>query len=263
MSNSDDDCPTDAEAMVPTALTGINWLFIMSMCCRFWWNFNSSAKPNNNSGLPVKQKAIKDGKLIKIMGGVAMVFYVIGVGVIFSSSMIDLANENQCRDAMNISVTGWLFDFLAYCLILALFSARLIKTFSSKGNNNNDISNYVISDRNVRIIQIICAVPFFYTFFMFAMIEADVITPRGVAPLIMIYVLFIVCVSGVLLKLFISKLNLIINDFIKQFGKISEPQLHQLNRSIRYLSVLIHVFVFWKWCWFDIVEVDIPLTGER
>ena len=217
--NDEFECPKGSETMHLTVINGLVWVIVWALYVAFVYKLDYKAKQKAN-------KIIRDGKNIKLIGLFAMTVYIICINMIFFSSLFQATNGFECK---NDSVIEYAIgaDFLGFAAVLALFSYRLIKTF--------DDSIYSLTNMQKKLITIslICIFLFLVFLYVFNEVFSDKYTTY-LSILAMVYMLCVFTLCLILLKLFLSKLNQMINSFIKQFGAVSAPKLAELNKSIRY-----------------------------
>ena len=213
--------------MVAIAINGVLALLVLIISVVFCKNYNFKSKSN--------LKIIRDSKTIKILAVVTLTSYTIGIVLFFLGNVIDIAS-NCSDDGIAIFGVGFTLNFISFSLILVLFSIRLVKTFED--------TIYALSNRYVMFIKYAPFVAIGYVILMTLLSIVEVLRGSITVILASLFLLFIVFSCIGLLLLFIRKINIVINDFIKQFGKVSGPQLSSLNKSLRYAHTLIYNATF-------------------
>ena len=220
------ECPKGSETMHLTVINGLFWVIIWILYVAFVYKLDYKAKPKAH-------KIIRDGKNIKLIGLFAMTVYIICINMIFFSSLFQAANGFECE---NDSVMEYAFgaDFLGFGAVLALFSYRLIKTF------DNSIYSLTNMQKKLITIGLICI----FLFLVLMLFLNGVVSDEYSSYLLILATFYTLCVFIIcltLLKLFIGRLNQMINSFIKEFGAVSPQKLADLNKSIRYHTLhIIH-----------------------
>ena len=191
-----------------------------------------------------------DSHGIKILGGTVLALYTIAVTSFWTSFLLQYLGE--CKTAYYVCVIfGYPGMDLAFSLLLWLFVFRLIKRFNN--------TKYAIPKCQKNTILLFTGIAIFCIIIANTVSNAvpDVYDTDSIAYIILLtglllYYFLTFTMSLIVLKLFISKLHLLIHDFLKQFGAISQTRLHDLNKSLRFaiwffdflVSVLFYFFFF-------------------
>ena len=176
------------------------------------------------------KKALDCSTSIAKLGGVVIFFYFMAMLMFFISCTIDLYN---CYNGGTMRVIAYGFHLIAYNLLLILFSYRFIKTFED--------SPYQIGRYSKLAMKIIIPVPVTIIILTAMLLFIGVASFEVSTSLGVISVVGTFIVSLSVLFLFIKKLNIVIQDFVKQFGSISAPQLEKLNKSLRYVHSIYFI----------------------
>ena len=225
---NDIQCPKGSETSHITFVDALLCVITWALFAAFVYKLDYNAKPKAN-------KILKDGKNIKLIGLSAMTTYLICINTIFFSSLFQTANGFECQNNLVVEM-AFVLDFLGFGTVLALFSYRLIKTFE------NSIYALTITQKKLIKISLIGIFLILITLCILAIFVRD----KNGAILMSLAVLYMICVfinCMVLLKLFIGKLNEMINSFINQFGTVSASKLAELNKSVRYTVYIIHIYL--------------------
>ena len=185
--------------------------------------FIAHIRPNNGSN----KKALDCSTAIAKLGGVVIFFYFTAMIMFFISCNIDLYN---CYNGRTMRVAAYGFHLIAYNLLLILFSYRFIKTFED--------SPYQIGRYSKLVMKIIIPLPVIMIILIAMLLFIDVASFEFASSVGVISIVATFIVSLFVLFIFIKKLNIVIQDFVKQFGSISAPQLEKLNKSLRYVSII-------------------------
>ena len=191
----------------------------------FWCNFNHSPSRPSTAG-KTKKVGNRDAFQVKLLGGIALTFYLIADTVFLTSMLYD--GINDCQIGNNIAIPAYLSNFFGYIFTVILFTARIVKTFQD--------TKYEIERKSIQIVRF-GLIPFLFLF----VVLNGILRATNTVPLIMTAALAVVWVvifgiySMLLLRLFIKKLGIVVDDFIQQFGKVSSIQLSKLNKSVTYV----------------------------
>ena len=170
-----------------------------------------------------KNKTEKQQKAAKItaLGGIVLVFYFLALLLFFMSGIIDVYH---CGYAYTRGI-AYGFHFTGYNLLLVLFVYRFIKTFEN--------SPYAISKTALSATKIIVCAPFVFVVFGVSSVYLNVFSLHVIAQIGLFYVATTFFASLFILIIFIKKLNVVIQDFVKQFGTISTTKLTEINETLR------------------------------
>ena len=207
------------EAATPTIIIAFMVLFICILLARFCLKYNSKSTIH---GIKTAEAA----KTIRIAGGAGLLCYFVGMLLFLMHGMSNIVQS--CSDSYNYHIIPSLaypINYSGFSVLLVLFSLRLIKTFEE--------TKYAISHNMAIFLQVATILPFVVLFLIGILRGTDTIGEnvaiRGGFGLIILMMLL----SFILLRLFVVKLGLVINDFIEQFGKVSQIDLATLNKSLR------------------------------
>lgn len=199
-------------AVVPIVTMGLLSLVVFGLLVYFLVNMRSRDP---------KSKQLDNAAKITRLGAVVTSFYFASVSLFFISGIIDYYD---CGHAYTRSV-GYAFHFTGYNLLLVLFFYRFIKTFEN--------SPYAISPKIISLTKMIVFVPFIIVFFLSTSTYFSLFSLALISVFGLLYLTTTLGASIVILIVFVKKLNVVIKDFVKQFGTISAPQLTKLNQSLR------------------------------
>ena len=226
-SKEDYDCPGANKTIAQSIIIGV-----VFACCVVAYGLylfglkNGAHTKEKELDKQSTQPVANDSKMIQTLGTVAVTFYFSCAVCLFIAGISD--NYGDCKSTTQYLVTysGIPLYSLGLSTLLVLFSFRLVKTF--EGN-----TDYQLSKVQTNLVYISS----FMSLILSVVSAGTSILFDGTLPGIVgvLYLMFtlIACIS--LLRLFIQQLSLVINNFLKQFGKISisQPTLAKLNKSIR------------------------------
>lgn len=213
-----DECFEPVEQIFPITLAWIVGLSVIVLTVLFLLKSKPFGNEKNSKVLN------KDTTQIKLMACFTLVTYAFGNFFYCTSFLLD--SINNCDNGVGLDI-GAIFIFQVSTISLVkLFAMRLIKTFEN--------NQYAIGGGCVKIIDFgLPTIFFLYVIIIIINASNNELLPRQITIVLLFFLqLFIVGYIIALLRLFLSKLGLIIDDFVKQFGRVSPPQLAKLNKSL-------------------------------
>ena len=220
------DCYSLEDVIVPLLIVASCGVFTFICWFSFCWKYNDSGQAGPiASAANAKNPATKDARQIKIMALIALTMY-LGSDIIF---LIAISSVNDCTFGFDISPVGFILHFFGFTMVLMTFTVRIFKTFEN--------TSYSINKKHINFIYYIFT-PFLAIVIVTLNIlrVTEVIHIRLIGIIALIFVFFLILYAIWLLRLFIKKLNIVIYDFIKQFGKVSNIDLANLNKSVSYVN---------------------------
>lgn len=190
-------------AVAPIVIMGL-LSFVTLGLLRYFLASIGSRNPNT--------KKLQSAAKITTIGAVVTTFYFVAVLLFFISGIIDYYN---CGHAYTRGV-GYGFQFTGYNLLLILFFYLFVKTFEN--------SPYAISQKVVSLTKITLFAPFIMVFAICAVMYLKLFPLAIMSIFGVFYLLSTIGASIIILIAFVKKLNVVIQDFVKQFGTISAPQ---------------------------------------
>ena len=223
-------CFSLEEVVFPLVIVSICAVLVLIVWITFLCKYNESNNTSNpSSGDNSSNKtttANKDSSQIKLLGVASLTVYFISV-ICFVLSF--LTNKN-CVVSSDILTFGFLCHFGGFTLVLITFTVRIIKTFKN--------TNYAIPNKHIKFIYHILIPLLALLITINALLRIFNIVSVYVSAIVsLVYVIIFVIYAVWLLRLFIKRLNIIIYDFIKQFGKVSNIDLAKLNKSVSYVYI--------------------------
>ena len=180
---------------------------------------------NSGTRNPNTRKLQSTAKITRL-GGIVTSMYFFAILLFFISGIIDVYD---CGHAYTRGI-AYALQFFGYNLLLVLFFYRFIKTFEN--------SPYAVSTTLITTLKMIVFLPFLFVVCITATTYLNIFPLSTLAVFGIFYILSTLVASILILTSFIKKLNIVIQDFVKQFGTISAPQLNKLNQSVRYVIFL-------------------------
>ena len=231
-----EDCYQLEDVLLPLVMIiicAICSIFIfLTFICKYNESGSSSNKTSSSSGSS-KTSSKKDASQIKLAAAITLTMY--SISPIFF--LISIFSNGDCLFSRDIAGPGFIFHFFAFTVVLVTFTFRIVKTFEN--------TSYAVSERAVKIVYY-GVIPFVVILMIINSIlrltnrvalEVTVLLALGFILLEIVWVIWV-------LRLFITRLNQVMNDFIKQFGKVSQIDLAKLNKSVSYVLI----FEFLNFC---------------
>ena len=209
-------CYDFEEAIIPLIFATPTAICSVVCLIYFLCNYNYKSQKSLANNLSSTSSTIKGL-------GAPMILYCLFVCQQLVIITIDLMTG--CTERALI-VSAVLCYFGAFLFVLCLFTIRIIKTFE---NTQFAVSKRFIMGCKI-LVLIVLLVLCITTILNITDILPDELANRPIIGALLTLTLLIY--GLVLLQLFATKLNHVINNFIKQFGKVSPRDLAQLNRSI-------------------------------
>lgn len=176
----------------------------------------------------------KGAKLIVVYGMVTITSYLIACASYLGMAIL----RSNCQESdktgssfANLDAISWLSYLASNFCLLIVFNIRLKSTFAG--------TIYAISNKFVQYMTIYLLIVCFSHFVTIVIYVVDhSLLYIMIGDTVIVLVSLAIC-SILLLGLFVNKLKLVIQHFIKQFGnlQLTAPQLHKLNQTIR---LIIH-----------------------
>ena len=169
-----------------------------------------------------------DALRIKLVAGVAITLYWIGNILFLLSIIIDTIEDCNVYNglgspAFTISTIGFIFELL-------VFGLRIIKIFED--------TKYAISKIYIKyIFNYLIPILFIYQLLNNIFRGTNIFSQTTTLILSVLWGIFLIMFGFLLLKLFVNKLNCVINDFIKEFVSISDNRLNVLNNRRQSLHI--------------------------
>ena len=193
----------------------------------FWYNYHYAQSDDLKSTTNViktsiAEKRTKDSKHIQKLGGVTLVFYCLFIVALFVSLILDVSMD--CPD-----IGAWILPIVAasyiggFVGVATLFTNRIIIAFEN--------TKYQASPRLLTISKIIGVFVFVLLVGVSILRVTDLMSLAVGSGIMLFAVLLLFFYCLVLLRLFLIKLNSVINDFATKFGKLPKKQLISLTRS--------------------------------
>ena len=193
----------------------------------FWYNYHYGQSDDLKSTrnvikTSIAEKQTKDSKFIQKIGGTTLILYSVFVLLVFVSFLLEVSMD--CPDiSVWFLIIGSVAYFSGFVGVVTLFTYRIRIAFEN--------TKYEVSSRLLTIFKIIGVCVIVLLVSVSILRVTNVISPDTSAGILLFAVLLLLFYCLVLLRLFLSKLNGVINDFGSQFGKLSDKQLITLQRS--------------------------------
>ena len=193
----------------------------------FWYNYHYQQSDDLKSTTNViktsiTEKETKDSRYIQKLGGATLIFYCVFTLVFFMSLVMDISM--RCPDiSFWILPIGGVSYMGAFLGVIILFTNRIIIAFAN--------TKYEASPHLLTMVKIIGVFAGILAALMSILRAINVVSPSVAGGTILFVVLLLFFYGLVLLRLFLKKLNGVINDFAIQFGKLPKKQLIELTRS--------------------------------
>ena len=193
----------------------------------FWYNYHyqqSDAQKSSSNVIKtsIQEKSTQDSRYIQKIGGITLIIYSLFILVVYISFIMDISMD--CPDSsvwiLIIAVGFYMGGFLG---VITLFTNRIIIAFKN--------TKYQASPRLLTTVKIIgiSVVILMASMSILRLVNVIGQTVQDGISLFAVLLPFFYCL--ILLRLFLSKLNGVINDFAIKFGNLPKKQLIKLTRS--------------------------------
>ena len=214
---SSSECYSAGQASPPLVVVGFGSIIVISVWSRYFYNFNPKTKsnPSSKGTQSVVKSNKKDSKQIKTAAAIALTLYLIGIILFFCSILVDLLTN--CEIFFSLAAPAFIINYSGFTTLLISFGLRVVKTFED--------TVYAVPAKNIIYFKYGAVFTYIYLIIISILGGTFVLPIPIVGILAFFWSILNIIGAIILLRLFIKKLNLVINDFIKLWKTVEKERV--------------------------------------